>query len=78
MPSAARCSGVSRWWVVVAGWVTRLLASPRLFEISTISSASRKRKAAALPPASSSASIVPPVSICRAESAACGWSGSPG
>ena len=36
MPSAARCSGFRRWWVVVSGWVMRLLASPRLFEMPMI------------------------------------------
>ena len=33
MPSSARASGLSRWCVVVAGWVIRLLASPRLLEM---------------------------------------------
>ena len=33
MPSSARASGFRRWWVVVAGCVIRLLASPRLLEM---------------------------------------------
>ena len=36
MPSLARSSAPMRMCVVVAGWVTRLLASPRLLEMSTI------------------------------------------
>src|SRR6266446_6579925 len=60
MPSASRSSGFSREWVVVAGWVIRLLESPRLFEMSTSRSASRKRKQAALSPTMSKATTVPP------------------
>ena len=48
MPSSARTSGFRRWWVVVAGWVMRLLASPRLLEIWTRRRALTKRKAAGL------------------------------
>ena len=77
MPSATRASSLSRWWVVVVGWVRMLRASPRLFEMTAMPEALRKRKAAALS-ASSSASIVPPPCICRAEIAACGWSARPG
>ena len=47
-PISARSSGVKRWCVVVAGWVIRLLASPRLLEIRIRSRAFRKRKAPGL------------------------------
>ena len=47
--SSRSASGMERW-VVVQGWVIRLLASPRLLEMSTICSASRNRNAAAWPP----------------------------
>src|SRR6266404_4639453 len=50
MPSAARSSGLSLECVVVAGWVTRLFESPRLLEMSTRRSASRKRKQPSLSP----------------------------
>ena len=39
MPSSARASSVRFLCVVVAGWVIRLLASPRLLEMRMISSA---------------------------------------
>ena len=48
MPSSARASGLRRECVVVAGWVTRLFESPRLFEMSTSRSASMKAEAALL------------------------------
>ena len=35
MPAAARCSGVMRLWVVVAGWVMVVLVSPRLAVIDS-------------------------------------------
>ena len=53
IPSSARAPSARFLWVVVAGWVIRLLASPRLFEMRTISSAFWKAKAASLPPFSS-------------------------
>ena len=49
MPTAARASGPMRWWVVEAGWVTMLLASPRLLEIGTSRSAFRRAKACSRP-----------------------------
>ena len=54
----------SRWCVVVAGWVIRLLASPRLLEMRTSLSASWKRKAPFLPPSTSNATSVEPPRIC--------------
>ena len=78
MPSSARAAGPMRWCVVVAGWVIRLLASPRLFEMRTSLSASWKRNAPALPPLISNATSVEPPFICFCATAACGWSGRPG
>ena len=78
MPSAARCSGLRRWWVVVSGWVIRLLASPRLLEMPMIDSALAIAKASPLPPSTSNATSVPPPVICRSTSARCGWSARPG
>ena len=78
MPSSARCAGVSRWCVVVAGWVIRLLASPRLLQMRTSLSASWKRKRPALPPSTSKATSVEPPRICLRTISACGWSGRPG
>ena len=60
MPSSARCSGVSRWCVVVVGCVIRLLASPRLLVMPISVSALRKRNAPALPPLISKAISVEP------------------
>src|SRR3546814_7923324 len=53
-PISARSSSVSRECVVVDGWQTSDLASPRLFEMSISDSASKNRKASALPPGSRS------------------------
>jgi hypothetical protein len=39
IPSSSRASSERFLWVVVAGWVIRLLLSPRLLEIRTTSSA---------------------------------------
>src|SRR5215472_5227087 len=78
MPSSARAAGVRRWCVVVAGWVIRLLASPRLLLMRTSLSVSWKRNAAALPPLTSKATSVEPARICRSATAACGWSLRPG
>ena len=49
MPTAARASGASRRWVVVAGCVSDF-ASPRLFEMSTSLSAFMSANASSLPP----------------------------
>ena len=78
MPSSARASSVRFLCVVVAGWVIRLLASPRLLEILTISSAFWKANADFLPPFSEKQISVEPPLICFFTSAACGWSARPG
>ena len=57
------------WW---RGWVTRLLASPRLFEIRTIFSVLSARNAAAFSPLISNATKVEPARICFFTKAACG------
>jgi hypothetical protein len=64
--------GEKRWWVVVAGWVTRLLASPRLFEILTSRRAFIKRNAPSFSPLTSSAIMVEPPVIWRLMISACG------
>ena len=78
MPSSARASSVRFLCVVVAGCVIRLLASPRLLEMRTISSAFSKSKAAFLPALRSKQIRVDPPVICLAMMSACGWSGLPG
>ena len=69
---SARTCGPSRRCVVVAGCVTRLLASPKLLEILTSFRALRKRNAASLPPAISKTTTCPKPDIWRLASAACG------
>ena len=78
IPMLVRSSALSRWWVDVAGCVTRLFASPRLFEIRASLSPFMNRKAPALPPSTSTAISVEPPLICRRMISACGWSGRPG
>ncbi len=65
-------AGASRWWVVVAGCVIRLFASPRLLLMRMSLSASSKRNAAALPPLMSKATSVEPPRICFFATLACG------
>ncbi len=72
LEQALGASGFRRWCVVVAGWVSRLLASPRLLEMPMIDSALAILNAPALPPFTSKVTSVPPPFICRLASAACG------
>ena len=65
-------------WVVVAGWVTRLLASPRLLEMSMTSIAFIARKASSRPPSISKVTMVPPPFIWRIASSCWGWLERPG
>src|SRR5579871_2664410 len=73
-PSSARASGVSLEWVVVSGWVIRLLASPRLLEMSIRESAFERLNAAFLPPSISKATMPPPASIWARARLCWGWS----
>src|SRR6266571_4633886 len=72
IPSSARSCGFRRWCVVVAGWVIRLLASPRLLVMATSLSALRNRNVAAWSPLTSKATKVEPPRLCFAATAACG------
>src|SRR5471032_914828 len=72
MPSLARSSAPMRMCVVVAGWVTMLLESPRLLAMSTIPSLFSAAKHAALPPFTSKVTTPPKADICLAANACCG------
>ena len=78
MPSSARASGLRRWWVVVAGCVIRLLASPRLLEMLDQPQRVLEAEGAgfAAVDLESDASGRRPSSAGLAMSA-CGWSGRP-
>src|SRR5262249_111153 len=78
MPSLARSSAPIRIWVVVAGCVTMLLASPRLLEMSTSFSRFSVSKAAHLPALRSKVTTPPAPDICAMASLCCGWSLRPG
>ena len=73
IPTFARSSTVNLEWVVVDGWVIRLLASPRLLEMSMSSRAFRKRKVSSFVLAASKATRVEPLFICRLANANWGW-----
>ena len=75
-PTAASCSGPSWTWVVEAGWITSVLASPTLARCEASRQPSMNRAPAARPPLTPKLTIEPaPLGSRRAASA---WSGCSG
>ena len=78
-PAAARSSGGTCWWVVLAGWITRVLASPTLARWLESSTPSMKATPASYPPATPKVNTDPgPAGVYLRASSWLGWEARPG
>ena len=78
IPTAARSSGVSLAWVVLAGWEAMLRVSPKLAVSESNLRLSRNFWPAGRPPFNSKQTMPPPFSICFFAIAFWGWLGRKG